>query len=105
MFISIVLFGLYLGRWTERGTNRWIFCKDELPKPKNHIENYPVAFFDSEFGIVIDQAEFHPEKLGKWRMVLTGEPCQPFAWYNLPAAPRPRGTQDIRIKTGINDYI
>jgi hypothetical protein len=104
LLFAFGVLGIYIGREIERGT-RWIFCDDELPPSKNHIENYPVAFFDDEFGIVHDQAEFHRNRAHKWLSVPDGTPVKPFAWYNLPPAPHPRGVQDSRIKGGVNDYI
>ena len=86
-------------------SGEWVFCEDALPPPKNHIENYPVAFFDPEFGIIHDQAEYHGRRAHKWLSVPDGTPVHPFAWYDLPPAPHPRGTQDVDAKFGINDYI
>lgn len=88
------LIGLFLGRWLER-SGKWVYCDDALPASKNYIENYPVAFFDKEFGIVHDQAEYHGRRLPAWRSVPDGTPVHPYAWFDLPSAPHPRRSQDM----------
>ena len=104
MLLIAVYAVVWLGH-VEVYAGGWIFCEDAVPPPKNHIENYPVAFFDAEFGIIHDQAEYHGRRAHKWLSVPDGTPVHPFAWYDLPSSPHPRQTQDIGIKTGINDYI
>lgn len=85
-----LILGAYIGREIP---GKWKFCTDELPLNNGRvITNYPVAFFDDEFGVVVDQAEYHPNRAVKWFTVSEGAPCYPFAWYDLPSAPWPRQT-------------
>lgn len=84
-------------------SNRWHYCSDVLPpKSGRTIKNYPVAFFDHEFGIVVDQAEYHPNGVDKWRTVPYGEPCYPYAWYDLPNPPHPLYSPESRSSVGRN---
>lgn len=53
------------------------------------IQTYPVALYAPDFGVIVDQAEFHPNKSDKWLSVPYGDPVRPFAWYDLPAPPWP----------------
>lgn len=101
---GIAIFGLWLG--VEIGNaSKWNYYPASAPKNKGReIMNYPVAFFDDEFGVVIDQAEYHPNRPVRWATVPHGDPCYPFAWYDLPNPPHPQHTTPS-IKTGINDYI
>lgn len=86
--------GVYIGIYLfESADNRWNYCADKLPPDTGRaIVNYPVAFFDEEFGVIVDQAEYHPNRAVKWLTVSEGAPCYPFAWYDLPPAPWPRQT-------------
>lgn len=85
---------------------RWYFCSSELPPNRGSvISNYPVAFFDAEFGIIVDQAEYHPNSAPHWRMVHDGEPCQPYAWYDIPFPLHPRGPQDMVSPKSFSTYI
>lgn len=99
--------GLYIGiQLFESADNRWRFCTDELPPDNGRIiSNYPVAFFDDEFGVICDQAEYHPARPDKWLTVSEGTPCHPFAWYDLPAPPHPRIPQDVPSRNAIENYI
>lgn len=102
MFIGLVI-GVYL---FESADNLWRFCADELPPDNGRaISNYPVAFFDDEFGIVVDQAEYHPHRPDKWLTVPDGYPCRPFAWYDLPSPPHPRIPQDVLPRNAVDNYI
>ena len=86
-FIGVII-GIYL---FESADNLWRFNQDELPPDNGRvISNYPVAFFDDEFGIIIDQAEYHPNRNDKWVTVSEGMSCNPYAWYDLPSPPHPR---------------
>jgi hypothetical protein len=67
--------------------SNWKLCRKELPPKSKIIVNYPVALFDKEFGTIIDQAEYHPGDAHPWRLVPYGDPCKPFAWYDLPYPP------------------
>lgn len=91
MLIGLVLAGIFLGVlcgiYYEK--RRWRFCAESLPKRDGPVMNYPVAFFDDEFGIVVDQAEYHPNRVDTWVMVPNGEPCRPYAWFDLPSPPHP----------------
>lgn len=101
VFVSLAI-GAFLATEAE---NKWVYCADELPPDTGRaIVNYPVAFFDEEFGIVVDQAEYHPHRAAKWLMVPHGEQCRPFAWYDLPTAPHPRIPQDIGSRPGVDTY-
>jgi hypothetical protein len=106
-FVIIAIAGIFVGTKIESRWNRWHYVADSCPSSEAIIHNYPVAFFDDEFGVIIDQAEYHPARsLGRrWLTVPDGAPCHPFAWYDLPYAPWPRKTQDSGIKTGVNDCI
>lgn len=100
-FICLV-FGIYAG---SEMPGKWKFCVDELPLNNGRvIVNYPVAFFDDEFGIVVDQAEYHPNRPHKWLTVPDGDPCTPFAWYDLPYPPHPRIPTRYRVKGGVDTY-
>ena len=91
MFVSlamIMVIGIYVGSELDR-KSRWNYCDDILPPSHPDIVNYPVAFFDDEFGVVVDQAEYHPNRFNKWLTVPDGDPCKPFAWYDLPYPPAP----------------
>jgi len=80
--------------------DNWKFCNDELPPDFGRvIINYPVAFYYDDFGVIVDQAEYHPNRPGKWFLVPSGEVCRPFAWFDLPYAPLPDAPQDI-VKNG-----
>ena len=105
ILIVIVLFiGIYIGSELDR-KSRWNYCDDISPPSHSVIVNYPVAFFDDEFGVVIDQAEYHPNRAVKWLTVPDGDPCKPFAWYDLPYAPHPRLSQDMGRSRRLDDYI
>ena len=89
LLIIIYIFGIFIGRRIERGS-RWNYCAEKLPSPKGRaIINYPVAFFDEEFGVILDQAEYHPNRANKWLSVPGGDVCHPYAWYDLSVAPHP----------------
>ena len=92
LFIGLVL-GVYLAKETF---NNWHCCGDVAPPDNGTIMNYPVAFFDEEFGVVVDQAEYHPGKASEWVTVPNGDPCKPFAWYDLPYPPWPYRAQHGR---------
>jgi len=87
-FVSAII-GIHL---QKQDGPKWIHCEDELPPSHSSIVTYPVAFFDEEFGVVVDQAEYHPNRTDKWLSVPEGHPCHPFAWFDLPYSPWPRQT-------------
>ena len=100
-FIMLVL-GYYLGKET---VNNWHHCHDATPPKHGAIVNYPVAFFDDEFGVVVDQAEYHPYRAAQWVTVPNGDPCKPFAWYDLPYPPWPRWIQHTDGGSTFDPYI
>lgn len=106
MLLIAAFIGLMIGvHLFESADNRWRYCSDELPPARPGIVNYPVAFFDDEFGVIVDQAECHPNRSDKWLTVSEGTPCHPFAWYELPPAPHPRLPQDIDRRKPLDNYI
>ena len=94
-FMCLILFilGLWLGYELHKVAKlNWILCDDRLPPDTGFICTYPVAFFDPDFGVIVDHAEFHAREAigtGIWLTVPHGEPCLPYAWFDLPAAPWP----------------
>jgi len=83
--VSVFAACLFAGLWIISATDtRWNLCMKKMPYDHGRIINYPVAFYDEEFGIVIDQAEYHPGKTRPWLSVPDGTPCYPYAWYDLP---------------------
>lgn len=85
--------------------DKWKYCHEKLPEDRGRIIiNYPVAFFDDEFGIVVDQAEYHPNRADKWLTVMDGIPCSPFAWYDLPYPPYPPLSQHVGPRGGVDTY-
>lgn len=102
LFCGLAL-GAYIG---VEASYKWKYCRDLLPPNKGrNIVNYPVAFFDDEFGVIVDQAEYHPNRADKWLTVPNGEPCAPFAWFDLPFPPYPDKPQDIGKSGGVDTYI
>lgn len=101
--LAFLVLGVYIGAEVP---GKWQHCEESLPPDTGRtIVNYPVAFFDEEFGVVIDQAEYHPNRAEQWLTVSEGTPCKPFAWYDLPLAPHPRVPQDIPRRRAVDDYI
>jgi hypothetical protein len=103
--MTVTIIGIYIGTKIESKFSHWHYTNDKNPPASGPIKNYPVAFFDTEFGVIMDQAEFHPNSVPHWRTVPDGYACHPYAWYDLPYAPWPESTQDKPIRTGVNDYI
>ena len=98
-----LVLGIYAG---SENPGQWKYRTDESPPDRGRaIKNYPVAFFDSEFGIVVDQAEYHPNRADKWLTVPAGDTCNPYAWYDLPYPPHPRIPQDMPSRRAIDTYI
>lgn len=101
LLLVVGVFGFILGMMTEK-SSRWKLFPAQMPRKTGRtITNYPVAFFDEEFGIIVDQAEFHPNRAQQWLTVPDGDPCKPFAWYDLPNPPHPMDTipsDDRRVK-------
>jgi len=82
----------------------WKLVKEESPPNFGSvIVNYPVALFDAEFGVVVDQAEYHP-KSGEWLSVPHGDVMRPYAWYDLPFPEWPKSQHDAPRRR-VDDYI
>jgi len=100
--IAYALLAAYVLTRTEK---RWYFLDEKTPVEFTSIMNYPVALFGEEFGVIVDQAEYHPHGPAKWVTVPHGEPCYPYAWFDLPSPPPPDETHYRGLGPAVRDYI
>lgn len=92
--LACLLLGYYLGQLDTPDASLWRDSRNESPPDHGPvIQNYPVALYAPDFGVIVDQAEYHPHRREKWLSVPYGDPVHPFAWYDLPAPPWPDGIE------------
>lgn len=102
--------GFYIGYLSRpKAASRWKLVNVELPPDFGRvIVNYPIAMFDPEFGIIVDQAEYHPNASEKWLSVPYGDPVMPYAWFDLPFPAWPGNgadTADMGARGRVDTYI
>lgn len=104
LILAALIFGFVLGAHVRKKETGWKdAAKENPPEFIGLIQNYPVALYAPDFGVIVDQAEWHP-KARRWLSVPYGDPVAPFAWFDLPPAPWP-DLQDIASHDPVDTYI
>jgi hypothetical protein len=109
--IIALMFGAYvflvayiMGKGKSQNKSNWKLVTEESPPNYDSvILNYPVALYDAEFGVIVDQAEYHP-KSGEWLSVPHGDVMRPYAWYDLPFPEWPKSQYGVPLKR-VDTYI